>query len=60
MKINMDDVAHLIELRGVYDGWSIAVMKDGRALNRWDKKEYPKRWAATQEFLERDKDASNP
>ena len=28
-------VSHYIELRGVYDGWSIAVMQDGRMVNRW-------------------------
>lgn len=30
-----DDIAAYIELRGVYDGWSVAHMKDGRMLNRW-------------------------
>lgn len=33
--IDMKEVESLIEVRGVYDGWSIAVMKDGRWLNRW-------------------------
>ena len=28
-------IAHLIEFRGVYDGWSIAVLKDGSLVNRW-------------------------
>lgn len=33
--IDMDQVDTLIEIRGNYDGWSIAKMKDGRYLNRW-------------------------
>jgi hypothetical protein len=28
-------VAHLIELRGVYDGWSVSVHEDGTRVNRW-------------------------
>ena len=28
-------IDHLIELRGVYDGWSIAVYADGTIKNRW-------------------------
>lgn len=31
----IQDVDHLIELSGVYDGWSVAVMKDGTRVNRW-------------------------
>lgn len=31
----MDDDYYLIELRGVYDGWSIKLMKDGTTINRW-------------------------
>jgi len=33
--INMEDVELVIELLGVYDGWSVAVMKDGTRINRW-------------------------
>lgn len=33
--IPMDDVAMLIEIRGIYDGWSVAKMKDGTYRNRW-------------------------
>lgn len=29
------EVDHLIELRGVYDGWSVKVLKDGTRINRW-------------------------
>jgi hypothetical protein len=32
----MDDVGMLCEIRGVYDGWSWAILKDGRAVNRWE------------------------
>ena len=31
----VDDTAYLIELRGVYDGWSVRVLKDGTRINRW-------------------------
>ena len=41
------DVAYLIEVRGVYDGWSIAVMKDGRLVNRWAGEPGYERRAAT-------------
>lgn len=30
-----DEVVLLIEIRGIYDGWSVAKMKDGRLVNRW-------------------------
>lgn len=30
-----DNVSHIIEVLGVYDGWSILVTKDGQYLNRW-------------------------
>ena len=30
-----EDVDHYIEVRGIFDGWSVAQMKDGRLLNRW-------------------------
>ena len=29
------DGDHLIEIRGVHDGWSVKVMTDGRLFNRW-------------------------
>lgn len=47
-----EDVDHLIELRGVYDGWSVAVMKDGTRVNRWAEiPGYSKRAAVTAAFL---------
>lgn len=36
MKINMDDVAVFHEILGSYDGWSVAQMKDGTYINRWE------------------------
>lgn len=48
----MDDVEMLYEIRGVYDGWSAALLKDGRMVNRWDAAEYPARHAATKAWME--------
>ena len=52
-------VDHLIELPGVYDGWSIAVFQDGTVLNRWSNDDgtgpepgYERRYAATQKAIE--------
>ena len=30
-----EDIESYIEIRGIYDGWSVAKMKDGRMLCRW-------------------------
>lgn len=49
----------LLTLRGVYDGWSIAVLPDGTKVNRWDPVKYPKRYAETQNYLNRHKDPKN-
>lgn len=47
-----EGVDHLIELRGVYDGWSVAVMKDGTRINRWKSiGGYERRAAVTDAFL---------
>ncbi len=52
-----DDIAYLIELRGVYDGWSIKVLKDGTAINRWADEDgkpvegYERRWQLTQDAI---------
>ena len=52
-------VDHLIELPGVYDGWSIAVFMDGTMLNRWANDEgtgpapgYERRYEATKKAME--------
>lgn len=53
MTIENDQIAYLWQLQGVYDGWSVAVMKDGRYINRWGNdtgepiKGYERRWQAT-------------
>jgi hypothetical protein len=46
----LDDVAYLIELREVYDGWSIKVLHDGTWVNRWP--ETDRRHAPTQLAIE--------
>lgn len=43
----------VIELQGVYDGWSIAVMKDGTLRNRWsDLEGYERRADQTQAVID--------
>jgi hypothetical protein len=50
--VNWDDIDHTIEIRGLYDGWSIAVMKDGTVVNRWaGLAGYERRAAATDEYI---------
>lgn len=56
MTFNSEEVAYFVELQGVYDGWSIAIMKDGSKVNRWDKNINPERWKATQDVLDREID----
>ena len=34
-EIREANVEHYIEIRGIYDGWSVAKMKDGSYVNRW-------------------------
>jgi hypothetical protein len=46
-----DNIDYLIELRGVYDGWSVAVLKDGTRVNRWAGTEYTYRAAVTDAYL---------
>ena len=41
----------LIEIRGIYDGWSVAQLPDGTLVNRWTPDDY--RRAQTQEWIER-------
>ena len=38
-----------IEIRGVYDGWSVAKMKDGM-VNRWEPDDW--RYQSTQDWIE--------
>jgi hypothetical protein len=50
---NRDDVDHLIELHDVYDGWSIAVLKDGTLVNRWaGYADYERRARKTQDEID--------
>lgn len=58
MKINGIDVDYIVELRGVYDGWSVAMLEDGTAWNRWGNEEqdgpddgYEGRYLATQAYI---------
>lgn len=51
-------IDYLIELRGVYDGWSIGVMTDGCLHNRWSDDEgnalpgYERRYEATERAID--------
>ena len=49
---NPDRVETYIEVRGVYDGWSVAKMKDGSLVNRWDKELEYRRWNETQQWID--------
>lgn len=52
MIINGQEVTSIIELRGVYDGWSVAVLADGTLHNRWAGIEgYERRAEVTQAFI---------
>ena len=39
----------LIELRNVYDGWSVARLPDGTLVNRWEKG--TRRHSLTEEYI---------
>lgn len=45
-----DEFVLYIEIRGLYDGWSVGVKPDGSLHNRWDKDDY--RYARTQKFID--------
>lgn len=48
------DIDHLVEIQGHWDAWSIAVLKDGRVINRWAGLEgYEERARITQEYIDR-------
>lgn len=50
-------IDHLIELRGVYDGWSIAAYTDGTFRNRWAEDDgtarpgYERLWQVTEDAM---------
>ena len=50
-----DDDGIFIEIRGIYDGWSVAKMKDGTLVNRWP--EDDRRHKPTQEWIDRCEEA---
>lgn len=59
LRIPEEDILHLIELRDVYDGWSVVATKDGRFINRWANDDgsgpepgYERRWAKTEEYID--------
>ena len=59
MMRNKGETSHLIELRGVYDGWSVQVLMDGTLVNRWLDPEtgeaypgYERRAEITQAFID--------
>lgn len=55
---DIPSVVQLIELHGVYDGWSVKIMSDGRAINRWANADgtpaegYERRYKATQAWID--------
>lgn len=58
MRIDDTDVVYVVQVDGVYDGWSIAVLADGRRWNRWGnpaqtgpKPGYERRYAAVEAYL---------
>lgn len=50
-----DSIAIYIEIRGIYDGWSVAKMKDGTLVNRWP--EDDRRHKPTQDWIDLNKEA---
>jgi hypothetical protein len=40
----------LIEIRGLYDGWSVAKLPDGSMINRWEPDSH--RFKPTQDWIE--------
>lgn len=46
---------YFIELKHVYDGWSVAVLPDGTAINRWTPEQ--RQYQATQDFINRSEKA---
>ena len=52
--MNLDELPEgsiYIEIRGVYDGWSVARLPDGTMLNRWDVTD--RRYLPTQAWIDR-------
>ncbi|UCZ88645.1 hypothetical protein [Gordonia sp. WA4-43] len=53
----VEDIAIAVEIRGVYDGTSAYLMKDGTWRNRWDGLGLPKRQRATADWIEQNGEA---
>jgi hypothetical protein len=53
---NFPEGTVLIEIQGLYDGWSVARLPDGTLINRWDVDDY--RYAATQKWINENKGES--
>lgn len=51
----LDGIDVHIEIRGIYDGWSVAKMKDGTLVNRWP--EDDRRHKPTQDWIDLNKEA---
>jgi hypothetical protein len=47
--LDHDTIDHYIEIRGIYDGWSVAKLKDGTLVNRWPVDD--RRHGPTQEWI---------
>lgn len=45
-----DNAVMLIEIRGNYDGWSVAKLDDGTLLNRWSPED--RFYKAAQEYID--------
>ena len=54
MQYRESEIDHVIEIRGIYDGYSITVLKDGTVINRWaGVPGHEERAARTQEYIDR-------
>lgn len=52
--IDMSRVTMLFEIRGLYDGWSVAELDDGTLVNRWSDDD--PRHNEAQKFIDRIED----
>ena len=47
-----------IEIRGIYDGWSVAELPDGTLINRWEPTE--SRYMPTQKWIDEQGSQNEP
>lgn len=45
-----DEIVMYYEIRGLYDGWSAAMLSDGRIVNRWSPED-GRRYTETEKFI---------